>query len=1223
MGWSYEYDNNFSDAAYIYIATPTIDLQATSDTGISDSDNVTNENTPTFDITATPYYCIYRDGVQISSDYETASIYTSPPLSDGTYEYTVVAVDEAGNETIVSPMLSVTIDTVAMDVADATLDLQAASDLGISDTDHLTCDNTPTLEVFGSPHFRIFCDGIEIGGYETGSFTTPVLADGTHFFAFIAVDEAGNESAMSDSLAVTIETVAPAAPTLAPDLQAGSDSGIDDTDNVTNDATPTFDLGAPAYFRLYRDDVCVGNYLTSGSFTTQEQPDGTFEYTIVAVDEAGNESLPSPVLEVTIDTQTPWDYFAGELLVDDRFASDRFGYSDVSISGTVAIVGASRDDDNGTNSGSAYIFEQTDTGWVQAAKLTADDAKSGDGFGYSVSICGTMAIVGARSGDGNATVSGAAYIFEQTVAGWTQIAKLTADDGEGGENFGGSVAIDNGIAIVGAYLNDDNGPHAGSAYVFEQTDSGWSQVAMLIPDDVEAYNYFGYDVSISGTTALVGSYGGNANHMDGVAYVYERTDTTWEQTATLIADDAETADLSFFGYSVSISGSVSVVGALGANGDESVSAGAAYVFEKVGTTWQQIDKLTADDGETGDDFGHSVSVSDDMIVAGSHRDDGNVNDSGSAYLFRKVDDAWVQVKKFADETGENDWYLFGRCVAISGTTVIAGTSFKDDLGNTTTSAYMFTNVPAIDLQASSDRGLSNVDNITSDNTPTLDVTSSAYYCLYRDGIQIGGDYQTAASYTSEPLPDGTYQYTVIAVDEAGNETLPSFTLNVTIDTTPLDITDATFGLQASSDTGISDTDNITSDTTPTFEVSGVPYFRIFLDGNEIGGYESGSFTTSALPDGTYHFTIIAVDLAGNESVIGNPLDVTIDTVAPETPVAIPDLQAASDSGIDDADNCTNDSTPTFDIGVAYYYRFYRNTTQISGDYETAGSYTTMSQSDGTYGYAITAVDAAGNESALGPAISVTIDTVSPGPSDYLVAKLLADDGEAGDIFGCSVAIDGNMAIVGACQDDNGYSDTGSAYIFEKTETGWVQMAKLTADDFAASDIFGGSVSISGTTAIVGACQDDNGYSDNGSAYVFEKTETGWVQMAKLTANDAAAGDYFGYSVSISGTTAIVGAYRDDNGYSDNGSAYVFEKTETGWVQMAKLAANDAAAGDDFGYSVSISGTLAMVGAIYDDDAGSSSGSVYVFEQTDTTWTQVAKLTADDSATGDYFGCSVS
>ena len=231
-----------------------------------------------------------------------------------------------------------------------------------------------------------------------------------------------------------------------------------------------------------------------------------------------------------------------------------------------------------------------------------------------------------------------------------------------------------------------------------------------------------------------------------------------------------------------------------------------------------------------------------------------------------------------------------------------------------------------------------------------------------------------------------------------------------------------------------------------------------------------------------------------------------------------------------------------------------------------------------------------------------------------IAKLLPDDGAASDRFGWRVGISGTTAIVGALNDDDNGPDSGSAYLFDTT-TGR-QIAKLLPNDGAADDFFGWSVAISGATAIVGARNDDDNGFSSGSAYLFDTT-TG-RQIAKLLPNDGAVGDLFGSSVAISGATAIVGANRDEDNGTGSGSAYLFDTT-TG-RQIAKLLPNDGAAGDFFGISVAISGATAIVGAPYDDDNGGGSGSAYLFDTT--TGRQIAKLLAEDGAAGDWFGWSV-
>jgi hypothetical protein len=248
-----------------------------------------------------------------------------------------------------------------------------------------------------------------------------------------------------------------------------------------------------------------------------------------------------------------------------------------------------------------------------------------------------------------------------------------------------------------------------------------------------------------------------------------------------------------------------------------------------------------------------------------------------------------------------------------------------------------------------------------------------------------------------------------------------------------------------------------------------------------------------------------------------------------------------------------------------------------------------------------------------------------------VAKVTAADGATEDGFGASVSVSGDTAVVGAYRADVGdNSSQGAAYVFYRNQGGpdaWGQVAKLTAADGAAGDWFGHSnaVWLSGDTAVVGAFfADIGGNLNQGAAYVFYRDRGGpdaWGQVAKLTAADGAPNEFFGFSVSVSGDTAIVGAYRASVA---QGAAYVFYRNQGGtdaWGQVAKLTATDGAADDYFGWSVSVSGDTALVGAEGDSF---NQGAAYVFyrDQGDANaWGQVAKLTAADGAAEDEFGSS--
>ena len=175
--------------------------------------------------------------------------------------------------------------------------------------------------------------------------------------------------------------------------------------------------------------------------------------------------------------------------------------------------------------------------------------------------------------------------------------------------------------------------------------------------------------------------------------------------------------------------------------------------------------------------------------------------------------------------------------------------------------------------------------------------------------------------------------------------------------------------------------------------------------------------------------------------------------------------------------------------------------------------------------------------------------------------------------------------------------------------------KLTASDAAAGDFFGGrtsnSIAASGDTAVVGAYLDDDAGTSSGSAYIFVRAGASWSEQAKLTASDAAARDLFGQAVSIDGDTVVVGSFFDDDAGSHSGSAYIFSRSVDTWRQQAKLTTIDPAEADQFGSSVSVNGDAAVVGAPFDDDLGGDSGSAYVFRRVGANWIQEAKLTAND------------
>ena len=262
------------------------------------------------------------------------------------------------------------------------------------------------------------------------------------------------------------------------------------------------------------------------------------------------------------------------------------------------------------------------------------------------------------------------------------------------------------------------------------------------------------------------------------------------------------------------------------------------------------------------------------------------------------------------------------------------------------------------------------------------------------------------------------------------------------------------------------------------------------------------------------------------------------------------------------------------------------------------------------------------------------------------AKIVANDRASNDNFGLSVAISGNKAIVGAYKNStdvnnlNTISASGSAYVFKFENNVWKQEAKLVAKDRGVNDLFGYSVGISNNYAIIGAyndAEDSNGQNTlavSGSAYVFKFESNNWIEQTKVVPNDRALYDSFGFSVAIDGDNAIVASYKDDednngsNTLANSGSAYIFSLVNNNWIQTAKLTASDRAANDLFGISVSISKNRAIVGSYQDDEDANNlnskadAGSAYIYILENNLWRQEAKIVAKDRGIGDFFGISV-
>ena len=328
-----------------------------------------------------------------------------------------------------------------------------------------------------------------------------------------------------------------------------------------------------------------------------------------------------------------------KLTASDAAENDQMG-GRVAISGDTAILGAIRNDDptNGIDTGAAYVFVRSGNQWSQQAKLTASDAAEEDSLGWSIAISGDFAVVGAPKDNDNGKDSGSVYLFKRDGVKWSQQAKIIASDGAAGDLFGISVALSGNTILVGADLNDEKALNAGAVYVFVRSGNQWSQQAKLTATDAGETDIFGVRVSLDGNTALI-SARRDDDEIKGVdagsAYVFVRSGIKWIQQAKLTAPDAAADDR--FARSVAILGNVALVGAMFQDG-KGKNSGSAYIFKRTGSDWKFDSQFTASDEAAGAVFGWNVALSESAAIVSANRDDANGENSGAVYVFEISDD---------------------------------------------------------------------------------------------------------------------------------------------------------------------------------------------------------------------------------------------------------------------------------------------------------------------------------------------------------------------------------------------------------------------------------------------------------------------------------------------------------------------------------------------------------------------------------------------------------
>ena len=394
------------------------------------------------------------------------------------------------------------------------------------------------------------------------------------------------------------------------------------------------------------------------------------------------------------------------LIPGDHAAHDEFGWS-ADTDGLRAITGAPFHDDQGAESGAAYIFLRDASGdWREEAELLPDDGEAGAWFGRWTAIDGDLAVVGAPLADvvGNDDDAGAAYVFERIGGNWQQTARLVADLPKGGEAFGWNVDLDGDTIVVSASNDGDGGGQR--VYVYRRDRDEWPLEAVLAPDDLAADFFFGQDIGIVGDTIVAGAKARDTAEgpNSGAVYVFERGDAGWTETATLIPDDPFVFDL--FGRAVAIagdpiSGDTIVVGAY-LEDEAGPDSGSVYVFQRDPASesgWRQDAKIVGTSTGEMDWFGYEVDTDGQTIIVGAPHTDASqpaLAHAGLVTVFRRTGDGWVQAfeVRASDRASANENADYGWAVSAHGDVLMVGAWLADAIaGIDSGRAYIYTLPP--------------------------------------------------------------------------------------------------------------------------------------------------------------------------------------------------------------------------------------------------------------------------------------------------------------------------------------------------------------------------------------------------------------------------------------------------------------------------------------------------------------------------------------------------
>ncbi len=780
----------------------------------------------------------------------------------------------------------------------------------------------------------------------------------------------------------------------------------------------------------------------------------------------------------------------------------------------------------------------------QQNKLVANDGSANDKFGEAIAVSSNTVVVGARYDAVSAPNQGSVYIFVRNGTTWTQQARLNATDGADSDHFGTSVAISGDTVIVGS-PNDDIGANQnqGSAYVFVRDGASWSQQQKLVAVDGMTNDLFGTAVAINNDTLLLGT---PQNAGKGAAYVFIRNGAIWVQQQKLIGADTSTGDS--FGASVTLTDETAAIGALNdRSGGATAQHGSVYVFVRNVATWNQQQKLLPFSTTVQAHFGNAVSLSGNTLAVGAREDTVNGNpNQGAAYVFIRNGSTWTIQTRITLVNGKAQERV-GYSVALNGDILVVGNPDGDVGGNT--------NQGAIYVYARVGTNWNMYQHLT--------VSDGTAYDYFGSSVAIVGDTLLVGAYGKDI---GTnYSQGAVYSFVIGGDLIERQKLNE-----PDSGHYFSFSVAVDGDTVVIGA--------PNFGGTGTAF--VYMRNGANWSLQQQLLASDRAP-GDYFGSAVAI--TGDTIAVGASFD---DVGSHEGQGSVYIFNRSGESWIQ------QQKLSEGLFGAAY----------DSFGYSTSFDHDTL---------------AIGAPNAGNGAVYVFVRN---GTTWNYQQRLTASDGAVDDFFGWYVDIDGDTLVVGAPYDDiSANNNQGSAYVFVRNGSTWSQQQKLIASDGSATDFFGGGVGISGETVIVGSGASNIGVNqDQGAAYIFVRSGSIWSQQQKLTASDGQANSVFGVSVALDGSTAVVGAYSDTiGGKYGQGSIYVFSRRGAIWSERQKLVASDGAYGDSFGWRLALNGDVVVVSALHDDYSvnNPTSGSAYVFTSGACPATTFNPLTLPNAAVG--------